>query len=710
MLRDIEMLRRWRPEPPTPFETEALNELAVGDFEVYRNKLELICWEAYQTFSRMGVSPMIEAGDSAIGIYTRQGDLSVGIMGTQLHLVNASIGIKWTMKYFYDDPSVGIREGDMFYVNDALYGGIHNSDQILYAPVFHGRDLIAWVAAASHETETGATEPGGNPPSGRSRYDDGLLLSPIRIGEAHILRTDLLEMMENRVRDPRMQTLDIKARAAACSILERRIHEIIEKKSVRFLIGTMRRTIDEGTALARKKLSEMNDGIYRSSLFLDGAGQDKYGLIECRVEVEKRGERATLRFRGSPRVVQGNFNVYPHQMIAMFACYLFQFFFHEIPATTGLYEPFDFEFQEGSFFYADLDDCTSIGGTGTTAQVSTGAHDCFEKMKFGSPYHDFVTASWSGMSGALAIAGKTQDGRAFAAWDQGQPNGAGAGARWDLDGQDAVGFIWCGIGEFLDTENIEEDYPVVAFFRSQFWCDAAGNGKQRGGRSMCAMYRVRGTPDIAAVSIAGFSGRPVKSGLFGGYPARPLGVAYIRNNNLDELIAEGRSPRNVQEAIRLVKGDWTVRHVNSGLMMLKEGDAYIAMASSGPGYGDALERDPELVTQDIKDSSISHDTARRIYKVVCEEDGSALDAEATARARDEERQARLAVGKPWDEWIKTWETRRPPESVLSMYGEWPHGTPRDNLLSHEPLTEFYIDEDVREGRRPPGRGITLPDW
>jgi hypothetical protein len=30
-----------------------------------------------------------------------------------LHLINASIGIKWMMRYYYEEPSVGVHEGDM---------------------------------------------------------------------------------------------------------------------------------------------------------------------------------------------------------------------------------------------------------------------------------------------------------------------------------------------------------------------------------------------------------------------------------------------------------------------------------------------------------------------------------------------------------------------------------------------------------------------
>jgi acetophenone carboxylase len=697
MPRDFEALKHWRPEPATRRETDAMKGLERGDFEIYRNKMELACWESYQTFSRMGISPMIEAGDAAVGIYTRQGDLAVGIMGTQLHLINASIGIKWMMRWFFEEPSVQINEGDMFYSNDPLYGGIHNCDQILFLPIFWEDELVAWVAAASHETETGASEPGGNPPSAKSRYDEGMLLSPIKIAVNYQLKADLMEMMENRVRDPRMQTLDTKARAAAVHILERRCHEIIRRKGVDFLVGSMRRMIDEGISAARSKLSSMNDGIYRHSMFLENGGEGKYGLIACQVELEKRGDEAWIRFTGSPRIIAGNFNMYPHMMIAMYACYLFQFFFWELPATTGYYDPFHFDFQDESFFMADTEDATSLG-VATHAQVITAVHTCMEKMKFASPYGDNVVASWPGTSSSVLTAGIGKDGMPFAAWDQGQPNGVGMGARWDSDGIDTGGFIWCAIGEFLDSEAIEHNFPLLPVFRSVFWKDAAGFGKYRGGRSMNAMYEVHGVPIVAAVSMGGTSGRPVAPGLFGGYPSRPVATAFIRNHNLAELVETGRTPRSVEEAAESVEGDWEVKHQNSGLSMLAGGDLYIGLAPSGPGYGDVLERDPELVMKDLREQTISHRTAREIYMAVYREDNLVVDLEATELARKAERENRIARAKPFDEWVPAWLERRPPENVMAMYGEWPYGmsTP---LTGWEPTADL-LDEHVREGGSP----------
>jgi len=45
--------------------------------------------------------------------------------------------------------------------------------------------------------------------------------------------------------------------------------------------------------------------------------------------------------------------------------------------------------------------------------------------------------------------------------------------------------------------------------------------------------------------------------------------------------------------------------------------------------------------------------------------------EATNKARQRERNIRLKRGKTFDEFVKVWEKKKPPEEVLRFYGEWP---------------------------------------
>ena len=60
------------------------------------------------------------------------------VLGTYLHCVTGQIPDQvHPRSTSRDDPSVGVAEGDVYYCNEALYGGIHNPDQFAIMPVFH---------------------------------------------------------------------------------------------------------------------------------------------------------------------------------------------------------------------------------------------------------------------------------------------------------------------------------------------------------------------------------------------------------------------------------------------------------------------------------------------------------------------------------------------------------------------------------------------
>jgi N-methylhydantoinase B len=67
--------------------------------------------------------------------------------------------------------------------------------------------------------------------------------------------------------------------------------------------------------------------------------------------------------------------------------------------------------------------------------------------------------------------------------------------------------------------------------------------------------------------------------------------------------------------------------------------------SSGGGFGDALDRDPAQVAEDVAAGRFPADDAERIYGTVLEADGS-VDAAATATRRHDIRQERLTRAKP----------------------------------------------------------------
>ena len=219
----------WKAGPPSDKEIDALPFIDNGDFEIYSRKLELICFEAYQILSRIGTTQMVQSGDMMVCIYTASGELSFASDGAYMHAVSGQIIIKYIISNYKDDPSVGIKDGDLFIVNEPLLGCIHNPDMLMLMPIFHDVELIAWTVAAVHEGDTGSIDPGGMAPRARTRYDEGLKISPIKIGENFELKKDIVYLLGNFVRNPQQMIID-PARATSCRRVRKNFDEVVEKR------------------------------------------------------------------------------------------------------------------------------------------------------------------------------------------------------------------------------------------------------------------------------------------------------------------------------------------------------------------------------------------------------------------------------------------------------------------------------------------------
>src|SRR5919112_3594202 len=262
-------------------------------------KLDMIrLAEPLEVFQRSSRSSMGIAGDVMIALFTASGDLVNAAAGTYLHAIIQPILIKYILSQYGENP--GVRDGDIWFANDALYGGIHNPDQVIVLPIFHDGKLIAWAGAANHTTETGAVEPGGMPVSATTRFHEGLNLPPVKIGENHQLRSDMLELFNAfGIRAPQMITTDLKARATAADRVRTRILEVATKEGADFVVGVMQRMLEVAEQGARKRIASWLDGKYRCVNFADALGTE-HGLVRnASLTLVKAGDEITLDFTGT---------------------------------------------------------------------------------------------------------------------------------------------------------------------------------------------------------------------------------------------------------------------------------------------------------------------------------------------------------------------------------------------------------------------------
>ena len=195
---------------------------------------------------RFDTAPGAKWGDLVTGVYTAQGDLAmIAPHGIIAFAACCFYPIRFINKYWANDPTVGVKDGDGFIHNDARYGGIHNTDQSMMMPLFYKGELVCWLSSTIHEGENGACEPGGMPAAAESKYDEGIKMSPFKVVENFQLKRDLVTFLQNSVRDPKLQLEDMKVRLHSVLRLRQRIIKVLEEHGEEALIITLRKHIED---------------------------------------------------------------------------------------------------------------------------------------------------------------------------------------------------------------------------------------------------------------------------------------------------------------------------------------------------------------------------------------------------------------------------------------------------------------------------------
>ncbi|MHB8109800.1 MAG: hydantoinase B/oxoprolinase family protein [Syntrophorhabdaceae bacterium] len=669
--RDHEVVQRLKPEPITSDEARAIENLDPTDYEIFSHKMNMIALEGKETTQKLGASAGMRWGDVAFGIYTAQGDLAVCATAIYFHAALGQIPIKYIVKHWINESSVGVKEGDSFFFNDPFYCGVHGGDMGLAVPVFHEGKLLCFAGAIVHSGENGATEPGGTPSSARSRYDEGFLIPPMKIGENYALKEDIMTMLASAVRDPRTLVLDIKARLAACRIAQRRIIDFVKKKGASFFVGALRNIMVEASKAARKKVSELPDGTFRHPVFMDTVGPVS-ALIKLNVEVEKKGEILKLKLKdSSPMIPDRPLNTYFQGIIGLTMVYLCGWFFHNLPATNALLDVLEWEFPENTMVNASGDVPTAqapfpqVAYSHSIFQIGARLTYCFDSAR--------AVASWYTGFGFTVYGGFNQHGEPMADISP-EMNATGCGARSDKDGVDTAGSFFATMSDCSDVETTESDRPFVYLFRNFF--QNHGPGKYRGGNGTGYGLVVHGVP-LTFVGTLGFGSKfPASTGVFGGYAATTSAVHAIRKSSLEQMWKDSSDaiPTSLLELEqeKPLDGIAEMSQITTLFAPYEQNDAIFVAGGGGCGYGDVLERDPALVIKDVKAKTITKWQAANIYRVVYDDKTFRVNEEATQKMRDNERAERLRLAKPYNEFEKEWQQKRPPAEILTYYGNYPN--------------------------------------
>ena len=486
-----EKLAALKVTPASDYERRCADALAPGNYEIGVQRTADILDEGYEIFMRSSRSSMGVAGDSIVAMFNAAGDLVNASAGTYLHAVIPPIVIKYILARHGENP--GINDGDIWYTNDALYGGIHNPDQVAIMPVFFGGELVGWTAALSHTTETGAIEPGGMPLSAKARFEEGMNLPPMRVGTDFRLNNDVIEMFAAfGLRAEANVTVDMRARATTADRVRVRLLEMFEREGKDFVLGLFRRMLDEAESGARKRIASWADGTYRCVTFSDAAGLEPGLLRNCAMTMTKKGDHLLIDFTGTSPETPSSYNAHPQAVIGHLANYIYEYVFHDLPVSSATFQPIDFVFPPNSMLSPDVRAATSCSVMAATGAMSAIAN-CISRARYGSDEWQQVAASQGNGGNASVLAGISQWGAMFADMIAYPINTEGQGARATQDGMDAYGFPWCAFGRAPDVESMENEFPLLIPFSSH-WKDSGGPGKHRGGVGTAQLWVTHHAP------------------------------------------------------------------------------------------------------------------------------------------------------------------------------------------------------------------------
>jgi N-methylhydantoinase B len=569
---------------------------------VLQRRVHAITQEMAHVLMRSSRSPIFnEIGDLVTVVFDRRGRTLAQTEYASIIANGAGPPLPYILERFEDD----LHDGDVILHNDVYTGGNQNADVGVYMPVFHGGELVAWLASKGHVADIGGMTAGGYDPNAREVWQEAFRIPPLKLVDRGELRADVWELVRANIRLD-IVTEDIKAMIGACTIGKRRVGEILDRYGVGAFEQHLDFVIDASERLVRAEIERWPDGVYHGESWMVSDGLDPARRYRVAVEVTVAGSEITFDFSGSDDQAPGFTNMPPASAtgaVRIAFLMLMNAGGIDVPTNEGLFAPVRTVFREGSLLNPRFP-AASIFGNQMCDEVLESI-----MLALADALPDRVTAGWNQLL-CTALAGVDPRTEApsvsLSIFMRGGP-----GAMRGADGFDALGFTGTpGSMRSPDMEMFELSTPHF-MEQYEYLPDSAGAGEWRGGLGTISRWRFYGEGELGVtigddVKAEGADPAP---GLIGGEPA---GLNELRLHYPDGRVK-----------------DWGSKEI---VFDIPPGTVCEALNGGGGGYGDPRRRDPQKVWQEVRDGLLSPEKARASYGVAVLPDGG-LDEAETARLR-----------------------------------------------------------------------------
>jgi len=558
---------------------------------------------------RMSYSSIIrESEDLGAGIFDAEGRELCESDSTPMHIGS----LPWYIRGFMYRLDGELKEGDVIVHNHPFLGASHSPDVAVAVPIFHEGELLGFAAVTAHVLDVGGSFPGINADA-FDVYAEGKMYNALRWYEAGVLNEDLDRMIFDNVRTETMNRGDMNAMLAACQLGKERFLRLVKRYGVETVMSTAYDWMDYSERMLRAEIAKIPDGVYTAPTgWLDDDARNRGVRLRVETKVIVEGDSITIDLTGSNAEVPTGFNVPFEGSLMVAAYYAVRTIFldevtfpEEVPQNDGIFRCVKVVAPKGSIFNPQFPRACFSRFTQCQRVVDNVILALADAMP------TKVTAGNSASIHFCAYSGFDQKQGEY--WLYLEVNEGSYGGRYGKDAMDSVDNLMANTRN-NPIEELDMRFPMRCE-QYELRPEAAAPGRWRGGIGTIRRNRflVDGT-----YSCEGDRQFDPPRGIFGGWD----GLVASCRKNPDTSLEEQLEAKVT--GITFVAGDF---------VELVEPNA--------AGYGDPLERDPNMVREDILDDFSTLVLAREAYGVVFKDEVSLeIDLAATEAARTEIRAAR----------------------------------------------------------------------
>ena len=565
--------------------------------------------EVEAAIERTSRSPMIrEARDFRAGIHDRRCRKLTGRSYSAL-----------VQPIVRDFPIETMRPGDVFFHNDVYgsEGGIgHLPDLCVTVPVFDAGDVVAFVQAFGHHDDIGGAVPGSMPSHAISAYQEGIIVPPVRLYQAGRANEDVIRIMTRNSRLPDSLRGDLDSEVAACRMGAERLADLFRRYGRAQVEACFDAILDRTTETFRRELlSRIPEGTYVWEDYAEHDGVDPPRLHTQRITLTRTPDRLVIDFTGTSPQAKGPINhagnyadgVFLKKWLAPILRNLADTpeRMAELDVNEGVVPLIELRFPPPGTLLTPVFPAPTNARTFVILRLLGILAGAIAKAVDGRIPADQETIRYTGFHGL------DDEGEFYL---MREVLGGGSGGRWYADGSDTVHVV-------PDSKNLPAEFTETRFplrvERLALATDSGGAGYRRGGLGYLKEFRV--LRDSSFLCVAD---RAILScwGLRGGKASAPFRVT-IDPGGPNERVLPGLVDDEPIPAGTLVRVETT----------------------GGGGWGDPLEREPELVALDVLQGKVSARSASEDYGVVLATNAAGeprVEAAATTTLRERLRSSR----------------------------------------------------------------------